>query len=123
MVVETVSLAPECVSFYISGSDDFEVPVDRVLPGVTATPQCIVATCMYYNDGDTTVTLGPSNELPPQDMPMRLDSVLDTPKHRVLLSDVHMPEILSMGVPGSRTRIRIWANHETQPDDVVIALG
>lgn len=123
MVVKTVSVAPEYVSFYISGSEDFEVPVDRLLLGVTATPQCIVVTCTYYNEGNTSITLGPSHELPPQDMPMRFDSVLETPEHRVLLSDVHMPEILSMDVPGSRTRIRIWADHETMPDNVVIALG
>lgn len=123
MVVETVSVAPEYASFYISGSDDFEVPADRLLPGVTATPQCIVVTCVYYNDSDTTITLGPSHELPQQDMPMRFDSVLETPERRVLISDVHMPEILSMDVPGSLTRIRIWANHVTQPDNVVIALG
>ncbi len=122
MVVKTVTVAPEYVSFYISGSDNFDVPVDRLLAGVTATSECIVVTCIYYNDGDTTITLGPSNELPAQNMPLRSDSVLETPQHRVLLSDVHMPEILSMSVPGSRTRIRIWSNHETQPDNVMIAL-
>jgi hypothetical protein len=40
-----------------------------------------------------------------------------------VLSDANMPEILSMEVPGARTRDRIWMNRPQYPDDVVIALG
>ena len=51
------------------------------------------------------------------------DHMLRTPDHRVLLFDVNMPEILSMEVPDTQTRIRIWTNRAVCPDDVIIALG
>jgi hypothetical protein len=66
---------------------------------------------------------GAFGELAPQAAPPKFDGFLDTPQYRVVLSDANMPEILSMEVPGVRTRVRIWTNHPTEPDDVVIALG
>ena len=78
---------------------------------------------LYWNEGDTTITLGPFEELAPQAKPPKFDGVLETPEHRLDVFDANFPEILSMEVPGLRTRVRIWTNHPTEPDDVVIALG
>lgn len=123
MTVKKVTVAPEYVSFYISGVDDIRVPLDHDRRGIAASDQCINVCCLYWNEGDTTITLGPFEELTPQAKLPRFDGMLDTPEFRVMLSDANMPEILSMEVPGSRTRVRIWTNHPTEPDDVVIALG
>jgi hypothetical protein len=85
--------------------------------------KCINVGCLYWNEGDTTITLGPFKELTPQTKAPKFDGLLDTPEYRVVLSDANMPEILSMEVPGAQTRVRIWTNHPTEPDDVVIELG
>lgn len=123
MTVKKVTVAPEYVSFYIAGVDEIRVPLDHDGLGIVASAQCINVSCLYWNDGDTTITLGPFEELTPQAKPPKFDGMLNTPEYRVVLSDANMPEILSMAVPGVRTRVRIWTNHQTEPDDVVIALG
>lgn len=119
----SVSVAPEYLSFYIAGSLDVDVPVEYGADGVFGTNECLVVTCLYWNEGDTRITLGPVEELPAQPGPPCFDGLLQTPQSRVLLFDVNMPEILSTDVPGTQTRIRIWTNHPTEPDDVVIGLG
>lgn len=123
MTVKTVAVAPEYLSFYIAGINEITVPLDHDRVGIVASDQCINVGCLYWNEGDTTITLGPFGELAPQAAPPKFDGCLDTPEYRVVLSDANMPEILSMAVPGVRTRVRIWTNHPTEPDDVVIALG
>jgi hypothetical protein len=123
MTVKIAVVAPEYVSFYVAGADDFEVPLDHEMVGIVATDRCINVGCLYWNEGDTKIVLGPFDEI---DKPLgapKFDGFLDTPERRVLVTDANIPEILSMAVPGTRTRIRIWTNHRTEPDDVVIALG
>lgn len=123
MTVQKVVVAPEYVSFYIAGKRDIRVPMDNDRRGVVASDECINVGCLYGQDGDTTITLGPFEELFPQAKPPKFDGVLETPEYRVDLFDANTPEILSMEVPGMRTRVRIWTNHPTEPDDVIIALG
>jgi hypothetical protein len=123
MTVNKISVAPEYLSFYIAGVDDITVPLDHDGIGIVASGQCINVSCLYWNEGDTTITLGPFEELPTRAERPRFDGSLDTPEYRVVLSDANMPEILSMEVPGTKTRVRIWMNRPQYPDDVVIALG
>lgn len=123
MTVKKAVVAPEYLSFYIAGKMDIRVPLDHERHGIVASDECINVGCLYWNEGDTTITLGSFEELNPQPGPPKFDGMLETPAHRVDLFDANMPEILSMEVPGSRTRVRIWTNHPTEPDNVVIALG
>lgn len=47
------------------------------------------------------------------------DGLLDTPHRLMMLSDA-LPDIAGIPVRSQSTRIRIWVNHPTQPDHVVI---
>lgn len=123
MSLKSASVAPEYLSFYVAGSRDVDVPVEYGNLGIFGTAECLVVGCLYWNDGDTKVTLGRSDEIPVQTMPLRFDGSLKTPEHRLLLFDVNIPEILSMGVTSPVTRIRIWTNHSSEPDEIVIAVG
>lgn len=123
MTLKKVVVAPEYLSFYIAGVDDIRVPLDHDRRGIVASDQCINVGCLYWNEGDTTITVGPFEELTVPAKPPKFDGMLDTPEYRVVLSDANMPEILSMEVLGLRTRIRIWTNHPTEPDNVIIGLG
>jgi hypothetical protein len=123
MTMKTVTVAPEYVSFYVAGSRDVDIPIEYGAAGVFGNSECPVVTCLYWNEGDTKITLGDFEGIATPRMPLRFDGILEVPSHRVVLFDVHMPEIVAADVPGSRTRVRIWTNHPTEPDDVVIALG
>ncbi len=122
MSIRSVSVAPEYNSFYVAGSLDVDVPIKWGAVGVFGTEECLVVPCLYWNDGDTMITLGHSVDISVQTMPRLFDGLLKTPQRRVLLFDVHMPEIMSMTVAGEETRIRIWANHISEPDKITIGV-
>ncbi len=123
MTVRTVSVAPEYLSFYMSGSADVDVPVEYGADGVFGNRECLVISCLYWNEGDTTITMDPYRELQEQGTPPEFDGILSTPDRKVILHDVNLPEILAMNVEDTATRVRIWINHPVAPDKVTIALG
>lgn len=82
----------------------------------------VTITCVYCYDSDTSVTLGPFNEVAQHGAPV-FDGEIKTPNREVAVSTAHLDIVLSQKVPSSLTRIRIWENDPTEPDDIVIALG
>lgn len=75
-----------------------------------------------FMDGETRVTLGDAVAVNAIDPPA-FDGILDTPSHTVILSTVEHKTILHSAVPNIQTRVRIWTNHPTEPDQVLIGLG
>jgi hypothetical protein len=73
-----------------------------------------------FLDGETKITLGP----PPKtkDRPA-FDGFLDTPRRKVGVWTVEWEKLLETSVPTTRTRIRVWTNHPTEPDDVHVGVG
>lgn len=123
MTIRTARVAPEYLSFYMSGSSDVDVPVEYGADGVFGNRECLVISCLYWNEGDTTITMGPYGELPQQDNAPEFDGILSTPDRKVVLHDANLPEILMMDVDDTSTRVRIWTNHPVAPDRVTIGLG
>lgn len=123
MTTATAIVAPEFNSFYVAGTEDVNIPLDHDGRGIVGTDECINVGCFYWNEGDTRILLGRSEELTLRSDNPRFDGMLKTPDYRVVVFDAHMPNILSMDVPGVVTRVRVWANHPSEPDDVIIALG
>lgn len=78
--------------------------------------------CLMFADGETKVTLGSASEIDPGRKPA-FDDMLDTPEHNVIVSTVAHETIVETKVGGAQTRIRIWINHPTEPNDVVIGVG
>jgi hypothetical protein len=122
MPVKRITVAPEYVSFYVAGKLSVEIPLDREHRRIVATQDCINIPCLYWNDGDTTITLGPFDEVDTATEPA-FDGMLNTPDNKIILFDAVEPEMASAHVPATQTRIRIWTNHPTEPDDVTIAWG
>jgi len=118
MVVKTFVIAPEYVSFYVAGRREVTPPIDFDYGRIAATRDCITVPSLYSNDGDTTVVVGPLSELN-QTLAPDHDGLLDTPHRLLMLSDA-LIDIADIPVSSTRTHIRIWVNHPTQPDHVVI---
>lgn len=118
MVVKTLVIAPEYVSFYVAGRREVAPVVDHDYGRIAATRDCITVPSLYANDGDTTVVVGPLSELH-QTLAPDHDGLLDTPHRLLMLSDA-LTDIADIPVGSTRTHIRIWVNHPTQPDHVVI---
>jgi hypothetical protein len=73
-----------------------------------------------FQDGETKITLGPPVKA---DDRSAFDGFLDTPHRTVAVWIVPWERVLETRVPTTRTRVRIWTNHSTEPDDVYIGVG
>jgi hypothetical protein len=120
MTVRKIVIAPEYVSFYVAGKRKIVVPINHDHGGLAATDDCISVPALYWNEGDTNITIGPFEELNQLSAP-DFDGLLNTPENKIMLSDAN--DIEDIAVPTIRTRIRIWLDHPTQPENVVIGWG
>jgi hypothetical protein len=121
MAVETLIVAPEYLSIYIAGKRKISPPIDHDYGGIAANEDCITVPCLYWNEGDTTITVAKFEELNPKSMP-NYDGELYTPERVLMISEANA-DIRDIAALSVRTRIRIWIDHPTQPQNVVIAWG
>jgi hypothetical protein len=123
MTIKNANVFLHYCSFYIAGVDEVRIPLDHELHGVVASHDCINVSALPWNEGETAITLGRFEELPPQALSPTFDGVLNTPEYRVDLFDANIPKILSIEVPDARTRVRVWMNRSLCPDKVIVAVG
>lgn len=122
MAVQRLSIAPEYVSFYVAGRRNVDIPTNMDRTGVLSSPDCLNIPALYWNDGDTHVTFGPASEITEASEPNH-DSILNTPNNEIILFDANNPQFVIAHVPSGKTRIRIWIDHQTEPENVTIAWG
>jgi hypothetical protein len=75
-----------------------------------------------FMDGETEVSLGNASDVN-SGTQTAFDGILETPNLSVVVSTVEWETILSAAIPTTKTRVRIWTNHPTEPDKVVVGLG
>lgn len=122
MTVQHLSMAPEYVSFYVAGRRNVDIPTHMDRRGVLSSKDCILIPALYWNDGDTHVTFGPASEIKENRKP-DFDGILNTPNNEIILFDANNPQFAISRVPSAKTRIRVWIDHPTEPENVVIAWG
>lgn len=120
--MQSKAISPQYCSFYAAGSLDVDIPLNMEGPGLVVAPDCINIPALYYNEGDTTVLAGHFFEVARRRKP-DFDGMLDTPVGVVLLFDANEDDMMRIPADKPQTRIRIWINHPTQPDEVRIAVG
>jgi len=118
----SVKIAPPNSLLFISDPVGGVVPEWKRGAQILSSPSCISFGCMAFMDGETEVTLGAGREVDPGGIPA-FDGVLETPNRAVVVSTVERKTILDASVPDRRTRVRIWGNRPTEPDQVIIGLG
>ena len=110
---------PNGVLFIADGAGGLAPDPIRGVP-IQATRSCIAAGCLIDSEGETAITVGPSRAVDPGYSPS-FDGELDSPT--LTVSTVNQKKILETGVPTGSTRVRIWVNHPTFPDNVIIGLN
>lgn len=118
MTIETLVIAPQYIGFYVAGTRKIKPPIDLDYGRIAANTECITVPSIYSYDGDTTVVVGPFAELN-QTIPPDYSGVLNTPHRLIMLSEA-LADIADIKVSSTKTHVRIWVNHPTQPDHVVI---
>jgi hypothetical protein len=72
-------------------------------------------------DGETAITLGAAGEVDPGGVPA-FDGLLETPNRAVVVSTAEKEPVLEMKAHGSHTPVRVWTNHPTEPDRVIVGI-
>jgi hypothetical protein len=88
---------------------------------VASTPSCIAVGCMSDCNGETEVTLGLVKDVGSGEISV-FEGELMTPNHEVAVRTILDERILQAHVLRSRTRVRIWVNHPSEPNKVIIGL-
>ena len=114
--------APPNSLIFIAGSHKVRPPAGLEFQTIAADAQCICVACLMWQDGETLVGLGDAQDLKREEAPA-FDGMLDTPDRIVRVSTVKREILLEQKVPEPRTRVRLWINSPSEPDEVVIGLG
>lgn len=84
-----------------------------------STDTCILVGCLMDADGETEFTLGEIHEVDPG-RPPAFEGKLKTPNHKISLESVDGHTVLEAPVLHLETKVRIWTNHESEPDKVIV---
>lgn len=83
------------------------------------TDTCILVGCLMDADGETEFMLGEIHEVDPGRLPA-FEGKLKTPTRKISLESVDGHAVLEAPVPQLETTIRIWTNHKSEPDKVIV---
>ncbi len=72
-------------------------------------------------DGETHLQIS-DTELQTE-LPLVFDGFIEAPNGRVTVSDAHLTEFGAVPVGGPKARIRVWTNHPSEPDQILVAVG
>jgi hypothetical protein len=121
----TKRYAPAYSRIYISDASGGTPPDPTIMQPVMSTPTCVSVSVLMDQDGPTTFTLGDFREVIPQRVPQQapvFDGMIDTPEAHLVISTAESVVFMDMPVRGKTTRVRIWTNHPTEPDEVIIGV-
>lgn len=117
--MQSISIAPPNSIIFVM---DFTYGIPPESSGgknVSATDSCIVIGCLSDQDGPTEVTLSQYNEANSFD-PVVFDGEIATPSKRLSICSAYNEELLATEVPSSKTHVRVFANHESEPDRILV---
>ena len=100
-----------------------EIPNSMNQTLIAATSSCVAVGTICEADGETSLTL--SDERPPR-LPKEVpafDGVIATPSRKLSICSVHDEQLLALDVANSSTRVRIWANHPSEPSEIWVVAG
>jgi hypothetical protein len=87
---------------------------------VLSTPSCVAVGCMIDSEGLTDIRVA-DGEPRSSGLPLFQGS-LETPSRAIVVWAVGGEKLLEADVANVVTQLRIWVNHPTEPDEVVIGV-
>jgi hypothetical protein len=86
---------------------------------IAATGCCVAVGTLMELDGETEILLGESSAVDPHEA-LIFDAPLPTPTLRLSVQTVDVRTVLEAMVPTASTRVRVWVNHPSEPDQIWI---
>ena len=116
-----ITIAPPNSLLLLLGKESAKIP-ESIGQLIGATSSCIAVGTLSAVDGKTSVTLS-DDVLPVQkveNLRNVFSGILETPRSVVEVYTVLGEAILTLPVPNHRSHVEIWANNETEPDQLYI---
>jgi hypothetical protein len=120
-MLNTIKVALPHSLLFIMDSSGGTIPKPIGEGIVASTDSCIAVGCTPDMDGETETVLGTMAEVIPG-LHLLFEGFLNTPTRRLIFQTSHNETLIEMPTPNQNTRIRVWANHEIQPDKVTIGI-
>lgn len=111
--------SPSCTIFvadlFLSG----EIPEANSVGNCWFTPSCVAIGCISFMDGEAKLTLKTGEPDLTAGTPV-FDGFIKTPSRVLVVSTPENNILMQSGVPNFRTRVQIWTNDPTEPDEIDI---
>ena len=105
----------------ITGQNDINVP--DFIPGkmISHTDSCIIISCASESDRSTNIIFGWKQEVENGTTP-EFEGYISTGSKVINIYTAEKELIAEKNVPKTRTKIMIWANDTTEPDEIRIGI-
>ena len=113
------TFAPSNSLVFVMDSSIGEIPVSIGNELTASTNSCVAVGTLAQMDGETTVALTDSSDGIELEM-LVFDGVLLTPARELSVCNVEDERLLTIPVPSSETRVRIFANDNAEPDNIIV---
>jgi hypothetical protein len=119
-MTKEVRIAPKNSVILVMDQSVGEVPRAMNKALVAATTSCVAVGTLSEHDGETLISL--SDETPPHRAGMSrvFDGVVTTPARKLSVCSILDETLVTLDVPGVKTRVQVWANDEREPDQLYI---
>jgi hypothetical protein len=123
MITET-QIAPQNSVLVIMDKAGGEIPESMNHKLVVATPSCIAVGTLSQADGETSVTLTDETMQPQRlsGLEKVFSGVLATPTKEVHIFTVLLHSVLTLSVRNTQSNVEVWANSDTEPDKLCVAI-
>jgi hypothetical protein len=120
-MAQTIKIAPPNSLLFISGPEG-DQPIDfSSFKTIRSNSTCVAISCLTFMDGETEVTLGAAKEVDPG-WAAAFDDVV-TARGSIVISTSERETLLELPVATDQTRVKVWINHEDEPDKVIVGIG
>ena len=122
-MTQEIRIAPQNSLVLVMDPSVGEVPESMKGKPIASTRSCVAIGTLSEQDGETLISLSTDPAAVTPGEVLRFDGPIVTPSRRLSISTVVGIQLLAMDVPHSRARIRVWTNHETEPDEIHVIVG
>ena len=123
-MTKTIRVAPQnSMVVIMDSSREGELPKKLGRPRVRATASCVLVGTLVDADGETEIVVGGPEAVGEAEGQPVFDGFIEAPTGRVAIFSVVWEKFCELPVPAGSTRVRVWTNHPSEPDHIIVVLG
>lgn len=119
----SIEYVPDHNMFILEDSGGGSLPdIDERLPRIWATETCVIIGCLVRDEGKTRLVLSNSLEDAPDEPPVFMCDIA-TPSYILQVIETDLSILMQMETAATKTKLRVWTNHASEPDEITVLLS